>query len=185
MSRPKVITARLNDKCQPVHRAKLYEDPLDKLLKEKGIGSVQDGGTQLDANREVAYCEINIALRTLEAGTLQIVVDELERLGAPKGSKLLIGAGSEVAVGKNEGLAFYFDNVGLPPEVYATNDINDVLERFVEAIDGVGAIHSFMNGARETAVYIYGPSFETMKAAVSPLVDRHPLCKGARIVKCA
>ena len=184
MSPAKVITARLNDKCQPVHRAR-YETPLDALLKGKGIGSVQGGGSQLDANGEVAYCEINIALRTLEPGTLQIVMDELERLGAPKGSKLLIGAGSEAAFGKNEGLAFYFDNVGLPREVYATNDINDALERFAEAIDGVGAMHSFMNGARETAVYLYGPSFASMKAALSPIVDRHPLCKGARIVKCA
>lgn len=83
-----------------------------------------------------------------------------------------------VPFGKNEGLAFYFDNVGLPPEVYATNDINDVLESFAQAIDGVGAMHSFMNGERETAVYMYGPSFERMKAALSPVVDQHPLCKG-------
>lgn len=184
MPQPTVITARLNDKCQPAHRAR-YEDRLDDLLKQKGVGNVQDGGSQLDENGEVAYCEITIALTTLEPGSLQFIIDELEKLGAPKGSKLLAGGGSEVPFGENEGLAFYFDNVGLPREVYATNDINDVLERFAAAIDGVGAMHSFMNGARETAVYIYGPSFESIKAALSPIVEQHPLCRGARMVKCA
>ena len=184
MSQRTLIAARLNDKCQPVHRAR-YENPLDELLKQKGLGNVEGGGSQLDANGEVAYCEITIALRALEPGTLQVITDALEKLGAPKGSKVLVGPGSEVPFGKNEGLAFYFDNVGLPPEVYATNDINDVLESFAQAIDGVGAMHSFMNGERETAVYMYGPSFERMKAALSPIVDQHPLCKGARTVKCA
>lgn len=184
MPKPIRITARLNDKCQPAHRGR-YEEPLDELLKQKGLGSVDGGGTQLDANREVAYCDIGLALDSLEPGTLQLIVQTLEKLGAPKGSKLLVDPGPEIPFGQNEGLAFYFDNVGLPAEVYAGNDINDVLERFHEALEGVGAMHSFMNGPRETAVYIYGPSFEKMKAALAPFAERHPLCKGARIVKCA
>jgi hypothetical protein len=184
MEKPTLVAARLNDKSQPAHRAR-YEKPLDELLKEKALGSVEGGGSQLDGNGEVAYCEISIALRSAEPAALQAVIAALEKLGAPKGSKLLVGPGSEVPFGGNEGLAFYFDNVSLPSEVYATHDINDVLERFGQALDGVGAMHSFMNGERETAVYIYGPSFERMKSALAPIADRHPLCKGARIVKCA
>lgn len=184
MEKPALVAARLNDKCQPVHRAR-YEDPLNDLLEQKGLGHVDGGGSQLDGNGEVAYCEISIALRTVEATALQVVIDALEKLGAPKGSKLLVGPGSELPFGRNEGLAFYFDNVGLPPEVYATHDINDVLESFAQALEGVGAMHSFMNGTRETALYIYGPSFEKMKSALAPIADRHPLCKGARMVKCA
>ena len=155
------------------------------MLKQKNLGHVDGGGSQLDRNGEVAYCEINIALRSAEPGALQVVVDTLEKLGAPKGSKLLIGPESEVRFGKNEGLAFYFDNVNLPPEVYASNDIHHVLESFGRALEGVGSMHSFMSGARETAVYMYGPSFERMKAALSPTANQHPLCKGARTVKCA
>jgi hypothetical protein len=136
---------------------------------------VECGGSQLDANGEVAYCEISIALRSAGPATLQALIAALEKLGAPKGSKIIVGPGSELPFGGNEGLAFYFDNVSLPPEVYATHDINDVLEAFVRALDGVGALHSFLNGERETAVYIYGPSFEKMKSALAPVADRHPL----------
>lgn len=184
MSQPTLVIARLNDKCQPAHRAR-YEDPLDDLLKQRSLGNVNGGGSQLDGNGEVAYCEITIALRSAEPGTLQVVMDTLEKLGAPKGSKLVISPESEIPFGRNEGLAFYFDNVGLPAEVYASNDIYDVLERFGQALEGIGSMHSFMNGARETAVYMYGPSLERMKAALSSIIDQHPLCKGARIVNCA
>jgi hypothetical protein len=111
---------------------------------------VEGGGSQVDENGEVAYCEISIALRAIEPATSQAIIETLEKLGAPTGSKLLVCPGSEIPFGKNEGLAFYFDNVGLPAEVYATNDINDVLESFGQALDGLGAMHSFMNGARET-----------------------------------
>jgi hypothetical protein len=78
MSQPTIVTARLNDKCQPAHRAR-YEDPLNDLLKEKNLGHVDGGGSQLDGNGEVAYCEISIALRSADPGTLQVVADALAR----------------------------------------------------------------------------------------------------------
>lgn len=179
-----LITARLNDRCQPMHRG-MYEDPLDDLLRHRDLGSVDGGGTQLDENGEVAYCEISLDLHSLEPSTLRLVTETLEQLGAPKGSKLIISPESEIPFGKNEGLAFYFDNVNLPAEVYASNDIGDVIEAFRQTLDGFGVLHSYKNGARETAIYVYGPSFREMKAAISKVVHQYPLCEGARMVQCA
>ena len=43
MSQKKYLTVRINDKCQPLDRRKLYEVPLDKALRKEGLGEVTRG----------------------------------------------------------------------------------------------------------------------------------------------
>ena len=185
VSPTRIVIARINDRCQPLDRGAIYEDPLNEALEAQGFGTVTGGGTQLGPNREIAWCDIEISLASEQPNAVDFVMDGLNRLGAPKGSKLMLGAGEEIAFGLNEGMALYFDNVNLPAEVYEQYDINDLIEQFHAVLNGSGCMHSASNGATETRAYFYGPSFAAMKSALSDLFATHPLCQGLRVEQCA
>jgi hypothetical protein len=57
-----IVVARLNDRAQPLDRGELYEDPLDHVLKQAGLGAVTGGGTLLGADGEIELCEVEIEL---------------------------------------------------------------------------------------------------------------------------
>lgn len=180
------VTARLNSRLMPIDRGEVFEDPLDAAIKSADIGEVTGGGTELGENGEAAFCDVELKLFERTPENLERVVKALEKLGAPKGSKLLLeGSVREVEFGVNEGLALYLDGFELPDEVYETCDLDTIVEELNRALDGKGRYHGFWQGDRETAVYFYGPSFETMKAAVSPFVARYPLCRNAHVEKIA
>jgi len=84
------VTVTLNARLQPEHRHELFEDPLDALLQAAGIGEITGGGTAISDEGEVEYGDIEIALN--DAAGVPKLVDLLEQLGAPKGSKVQ-GAG--------------------------------------------------------------------------------------------
>jgi hypothetical protein len=180
------VTARLNSRLMPIDRGDVYEDPLDAAIKSADLGEVTGGGTELDENGEAAFCDVELKIFDRTPENLNRVVKALEELGAPKGSKLLLeGSTREVEFGVNEGLAIYIDGFGLPDDVYETCDLDTVVEELNRALHGKGFYHGFWQGDRETAVYLYGPSFEAMKAAVAPFVARYPLCQNARVEKIA
>lgn len=90
-SKEHYIVAQLNDKIMPIDRGEVYEDPLDELLKQKFYGEVSGGGTQLESNNEVSYCDVEIRLNiNPSTEIINEIISKLESLGAPKGSKLII-----------------------------------------------------------------------------------------------
>src|SRR6186713_2136845 len=116
------IIAQLNEKVMPIDRGLVYEDPINEFLKEKQYGEVTGGGTLQEKTGELAYCDIEIKLSTIDIDKTVItnIIDKIESLGAPKGSKLIIErTKEEIPFGKKEGLALYIDGQNLPPEVYA------------------------------------------------------------------
>ncbi|MGE0409435.1 MAG: hypothetical protein AB7P23_09260 [Amphiplicatus sp.] len=180
------VTARLNSRLMPIDRGEIYEDPLDAAVKRAELGEVTGGGTQLGENGEAAFCDIELTLYERSPENLDKVAKALEACGAPKGSKLhLDGSVCEVEFGVNEGLALYLDGLGLPDEVYEKCDFDTVVEKLTEALGDKGRYHGFWQGERETAVYLYGPSFETMKKAAAPFLASYPLCRGARVEQIA
>lgn len=48
-----------------------------------------------------------------------------------------------------------------------------------------GELHSHSQGPTETALYMYGTSYEAMRAALAPLLESYPLCARARVVQVA
>ncbi len=46
--------------------------------------------------------------------------------------------------------------------------------------EGIGKIHSYWEGARETALYLYGSSAETMRERIADFMAEYPLCERAR-----
>lgn len=181
-----IVVARLNDRAQPMHRGELYEDPLNDVLQKQKIGEVIGGGTQLNDNSEIDYCEIEIQiLGSLEAA-LATIAATLEELGAPKGSKLILEKNTpERPFGRNEGMAVYLNGTDLPAEVYETSDVNFVISELSRLLDGDGTLHSYWEGPEETALYLYGPSFEKMRAQIADFMATYPLCEKARVVQIA
>jgi hypothetical protein len=181
------VIVRLNARLQPVQRGEHFEDPLNEVLKDIGVGEVTGGGTQLTGDeRGIDFCDIELSLTDASESALQAIIAALEELGAPKGSKLIVEAtGAETPFGAAEGLALFLNGTGLPDEVYAECDINFVLEGANRLMGEAGKVKGFYEGSMDTVLYCYGPSFEAMSAAITPLLDSYPLCQKARVERIA
>ena len=181
-----IVIAQLNDRAQPLDRGDLYEDPLDDFLQKAGKGAVTGGGTLLSANGEIDYCEVEIEIHESTDETIHLLKLALEKLGAPKGSKLLFGEdGREIPFGNLEGLAVYLNGTDLPASTYQECDVNFVYSEFDRLLEGIGRVHSYWEGPTETALYMYGTSYEAMKNALSDFLGSYPLCDKARVVQIA
>jgi len=180
-----MIVARLNDRAQPMDRGELYEEPLCDVLEEARLGEVSGGGTLLGKDGEIEFCEVEILAKDTTAGTIKKVIGTLEKLGAPQGSKLMIEGQEDVRFGKMEGMAVYLNGTELPDKVYQECDSNHVYAEFNRLLRKEGKIHSHWQGPTETALYIYGKSFKTMKERVKKFMATYPLCAKARVVKIA
>ncbi|PJJ79489.1 hypothetical protein [Mucilaginibacter auburnensis] len=181
------IIAQLNDKIMPIDRGEVYEDPLDELLKLKGYGEISGGGTLLELNNEVSYCDVEINLNVEPSPEIiHEIVTKLELLGAPKGSKLIIeSTGQTIPFGKLEGLAIYLDGINLSDEVYANLDLEAIDTKLKELTSNKSEVVRYWQGNTETALYFYNASFSQMKEAIAEFVDTDPECENARIVQIA
>ncbi len=181
-----LIVVRLNDRLRPMDRGDLFEDPLDEFLRRYDIGEVSGASQRLARNGEVAFCELEISVRASADDAVDVIKPVLEQLGAPKGSKLIVAASKrEVPVGTLEGMAVYLNGTDLPPAVYNDSDINVVFEEFNRLLAPDGRIHSYWEGVKETALYMYGASFTAMRASLAEFLASYPLCQRARVVQIA
>ena len=180
------LVAQLNARLQPIHRGEFFEDPLNEALDRAALGQVSGGGTLQDVTGEIEYCDIEIEIAGHVAEAVEYVIDTLERLGAPKGSKLHVEAESrEVLFGRLEGLAVYLNGTDLPDHVYRECDSNFVHSEFNRLLDGTGRVLSFWQGPRETAFYVYGNSFQDMGDRLAGFIHSYPLCQRCRVVQIA
>ncbi|WP_207625594.1 hypothetical protein [Paenalcaligenes suwonensis] len=90
-----------------------------------------------------------------------------------------------IPFGHQEGLALYLNGTDLPDEVYQNCDVNVVWSEVDKALGDEGSIHSHYQGMTETAFYMYGNSYETMRERIQPFLDEYPLCQRCRIVQIA
>lgn len=180
------ITAQLNARVQPIDRGEIFEDPLSEGLIKLGMGEVTGGGTMLaDPPAGIAYVDLEIRVNDIGEGTLCQIAAALDKLGAPKGSKLIVEAtGEEFAFGTYEGLGLFLNGTDLPKEVYETSDVNHVVEECLRLI-GSDAYVGYWEGPEETALYFYAAGFDDMKAAIAEFVADYPLCRKARIEQIA
>ena len=180
------VIARLNDRAQPLDRGDLYEDPLDDVLKQAGVVEVTGGGTQLGEDSEIEFCDIEIQVTASLDDAMPLICSTLESLGAPIGSKLILESEDrETELGKTEGLAVYLNGVDLPDYVYQECDFETVSDECTRLLGEEGKIYSYWQGPRETALYMYGSSFQEMKQRLDEFLVSYPLCQQARVEKIA
>src|SRR5580698_9317299 len=92
--RSSILVAQLNARLQPIHRGEFFEDPLNEALDRAALGQVSGGGTMQAATGEIEYCDIEIQIAYDVPEAVKYIIDTLESLGAPKGSKLHVEAES-------------------------------------------------------------------------------------------
>lgn len=178
-----MVIARLNARAQPLDRGEVFEGPLNDILQAAGMGEVTGGGTMLGEEGEIEFCDLEIMVPEATDAVLGAIREALEGLGAPKGSKLIWHEGAnELEFGTFEGLAVYLNGTDLPDAVYEQSDVNFVYEEFDRLVGSEGRVVSHWGGPRETALYLYGRSAETMLARIRPFLDAYPLCDRARTV---
>ena len=182
---PVYVTARINDRVMPIDRGDMYEDPLHNYLQQHQLGSVNGGGTQLSETDGIEHCDVDLELNSADQPTLDAVKGALERLGVPRGSKLLLPDGQELPIGIIEGLAVYINGTDLPERVYQECDINVVHDEFLRLLGDRGTIHSHFRGPTETVLNLYGNSVAEMQQLLSGFMASYPLCQRARVVRIA
>ena len=125
-------------------------------------------------------------MNNLDDASIARVVEALEGLGAPKGSKLrFAGVRPDLSFGRGEGLAVYLNGTDLPDDVYQECDFDFVYSEFNRLMGAAGKVFSHWSGPAETALYLYGPSFDKMQAAVADFLSTYPLCQRCRVVQIA
>jgi hypothetical protein len=60
-----------------------------------------------------------------------------------------------------------------------------VYDEFNRLLAGIGSAHSYWEGPTETAFYVYGSSFASMREALAGSLASYPLCEKARVVQIA
>ena len=183
---PHVITARLKAHIEPMDRGEWYEDPLSEMLEKKQLGEVTGGGSALGDDFKIEHADLEIALANLDTA-LQFTRDCLEQIGVPLGSELIYEADGEVKsipFGNRETISIYLDGVGLPDEVYANADFDQIVSEISEAVKSgeAGEYRGFSQGETETALYIFAPSADSTYAILQSVIVRHPLFQNARVV---
>lgn len=182
------IVATLNDKVMPIDRGEIYEDPLNEFLKTNGIGEVTGGGTMQLKTGELEYCDVEIQLNSEEINESYIssIIEKLEELGAPKGSKLTIEkTDQKIEFGKKEGLGIYLPGINLSDEVYKTSDSEALAKEIRRLANIEDDTLRYWQGNTETGLYFYGESFEKIKNAIADFVSTHPECENCRIEQVA
>jgi hypothetical protein len=177
------VTVHLNARMQPMLRGERYEDPLQDFLDEGGQGGqVTGGGTLASAEGEPLSCDIELDLPGEVAADLTGLLRALESFGAPRGSTVSVDGAEPVGFGLTDGVGVYLDGQGLPDEVYAESDINELISRLLAAVGDDGDLQSWWEGSQETALYLYGASGATLRERIAPVLAAHPLAQGCRVV---
>lgn len=180
------LVAQLNARLQPTHRSEHFEEGLDDKLRKLKVGEISGGGTMQTETGEIEYCDIEVKLRQSSPEAERVVIETLEFLGAPKGSKLEVGGEDRVIpFGVNEGLAVYLNGTELPAETYKRHTIESIEDEMEALLQEQGHVYSHWKGPGETAVYIYGPSFAEMSKRLEPFLRAHPLCDRCRVEQIA
>jgi hypothetical protein len=175
-----MIMARLYEPIQPMDRGDRYEDPLDAALNERQVGAVTGGGSQLNADGAIEFAEIEIELTDVEEG-IAVVVEALEKAGAPEGSEIRRDGNVIRQFGTQQCVAVYLDGVGLPDEVYSELDFDALIETLTRAA-GENSYHGASQGAEETGLFFFGKDAEEVFTRLEPALRAQPIGQNARIV---
>ncbi|HEU4692805.1 MAG TPA: hypothetical protein VFS23_30795 [Vicinamibacterales bacterium] len=182
MEFPHVVLARMYEHVEPIDRGVRYEDPLQEALEPKNLGRVTGGGSQLNELGGIEFGDVEIELADLD-GAASLVVETLERAGAPQGSELINLSDSRVLreFGMQQCLAVFLDGTTLPDEVYQSLDFDAVVTEIGEAA-GPNSFRGYWQGAEETGLFFGGSNADEMFARVEPVLRQLPIGQNARVV---
>lgn len=188
------LVSHLNMRMQPMHRHKIEDMICETFQKKFGSDAVDvvGGGTATaEGTGMPLYCDIEWLVRK---DLLNEFLDFLDFSAKfhffTKGSKTTIfDENNEISrvepLGNSEGFFITLSN-DLDDEVYANNDINELITLLTERIekDNKGYFTSWFEGA-QTTLFFYGNSFDEMKELTADILSSHPLAQKAELEKLA
>jgi hypothetical protein len=180
MSQSSMVVARLYEHIGPIDRGTRYEDPLDAALRGARLGEVTGGGSQLGDLGEIEFADVEIQVANLD-DAMPVILDVLQRSGAPVGSQLLAAGGVIREFGEQQSVAVYLDGTTLPDEVYANLDFDDLVTRLTEAA-GADSYHGYWGGPEETGLFFFGRDAEATFSALEAVLRQMPIGQNARVV---
>ncbi|MCU0906480.1 MAG: hypothetical protein MUF73_03340 [Rhodobacteraceae bacterium] len=175
-----VIEVRLpvriaGDKVDPI-----FAQPLSRALSEAGLGRVAGHRVALNDTGEVVGLGLSVQLVSRAGRALDRVVQELERLDAPRGSVLLIDdRAPPITFGAAEGLGLYLSRAALQAVDDSPTAHLDVVEDCIDALAGLASYQGSAALADRVALYFYGASFNKMSNALAYVLDTNPACRDA------
>jgi len=183
---------RLKEQVLPIDRDTRYGEPLGKVLRRTKLGDVVGAGTTLcdreePAEKDIEYAELHLDLANLDSA-LNLVVDELTRLGAPVGSDIICFDSSNektvIPFGEKELLNVFLDNVNLPIEIYDGMDTATFMSGLEKAFSNGadGKVYGPCAWHSEVLVYFAGDSADSMYSIVEKLPKEFPIFQNARVV---
>ncbi len=179
-----LIDVHLNARLRPMDRGDRFEDPLDELLRSQTPGGrVTGGGTLASTEGEPLSCDIEVEWSGDAVAGVDVIRSALTKGGAPRGSRITVADSDAVPFGDFEGVGLYLNGTDLPAEVYANSDVNELIAALLGALGPDGDIYSYWEGPTETALFIYGPSADTIEARLTPVLESEPSAALSRLVR--
>lgn len=201
-----LVVVNLKAKLRPEDQGELEDAFLDVCEQLNLQADIVGGGSLLDDNGESFESVIEIALAECNDTIIDHIIGFFESTLAPKGSSLTIyesansfaentvidndaepaiNTGRKIHFGHQEGLGLYLNGKDLAPKIYQKYDIRHVFDKCNSLLKGVGMVNSYWQGYSETALYMYGDSYEQMVKRIEPFVSTYPLCNKSKMVKIA
>jgi hypothetical protein len=175
---PLRVSVNLNARVQPVHRGEVYEDPLQAALDQYAAGSrIDGGGSSFDPTDGVSSCDIELALVGDRDEVLGLVVRALEHFGAPVGSSYRVGDEDPVPFGRTLGVSLSLDGTTLPDEVYANNDVNELVGALLAELGEAAELQSWWEGPERTSFFFYGDDPALIRGVLESAAGRFPLAE--------
>lgn len=172
------VTLHVAGRYRPMDR-EYIEEPLEIAVTNMGIGFVDGGGTLLDQEGRIEYCDVTFLIKPEGIAPF---IDAANRCPTvPKGSEVFYLEGETpitVPVGTAECLALHLSNQ-LDEHVYEENNINDLIENIQDAMADNCVAFTHYQSEDVTSLYFYCKSYADAEVAISSIVGNHPLCEGA------
>ena len=80
-----LLYIKIPEQIMPLERGKKYEDPINELLSQHGLGEVSGGGSMLTKDKEIEYVGVDVDV-TDPQKAIPLLVAKLKEIGAPKGT---------------------------------------------------------------------------------------------------
>lgn len=186
MSDPAYLTIRLPLKLGPLERYDLWEEPLTTRLEASGEGEVTGGGTMMNEEGEIQYCDLEVALPDLSDARLTQLQSTVEAIGAPKNTMFVDDDGETLrSFGTLSVVGVGLDGTDLPDSAYEGFDPDEFSDEVIAALGDGHAYAGSDAGARYTFFYYSGPDGSVIEDKLRQVTSAKPIGQGAQIAHLA
>jgi len=186
---PVFVVFTLAMPLQPQERHEYFEDRIEAFLQDQPLAEYCGGGTLINEDGSIKACDIELEINHLN--NISTFIEVLENYGAAKGSVARFedqqGKTTEIAFGKNEGLALWLDTNVLNDDARCTQDDIDALYAAIAQTFGPDVQLSLLGQeiGDNYVIYFFGPSFAVLEQRLQALFGHFPALNNAHFEQIA